>query len=257
MKIRLFGRDLFEANTSRGDMLIGSSMSRQKESKYLLDFYTMRDNNNNWGNEFVQFSNTASGATITSAQIIQEAKPEKPKLTPKDVYKLKLLHKEAFKLNVDPVYIDKQIAEFTDKLAVIKSEEFDMSRGANEVASVITRLENRKKYAEVKAMFEEYPYTFTSRIAEVLKENDYLKMGQVSQFVADMPNEATTQMKKYNAGCKKLCDKQAVFYIIADKKDFEKTEKRRDPILLAQSPFGHFWQILGAWDKEMLLLEDL
>ncbi len=44
---------------------------------------------------------------------------------------------------------------------------------------------------------------------------------------------------------------------IADKKDFEKKDKRRDPILLAQSPFGHFWQILGAWDKEMLFLEEL
>ena len=255
MKIKLFGRDLFEANTSRGDMLVASSMGRQKESKYLLDFYTMRDNNNGWGNELIAFTNTASGSTIT--QIEQEKKTEKEKLTPKDVYKLKLLHKEAFKLNVDPIYIDKQIAEFTDKLAIIKSEEFDMSRGANEVASIITRLENRKKYAEVKDIFDEYPYTFTSRIEEVLKENDYLKMGQVSQFVADMPNEATTAMKKYNTGCKKLCDKQAVFYIIADKKDFEKTQKRRDPILLAQSPFGHFWQICGAWDKEMLLLEDL
>ena len=72
-----------------------------------------------------------------------------------------------------------------------------------------------------------------------------------------MPKEAVAAMKEYNKGCDKLCGKQAVFYIIADKKDFEKTNKRRDPILLAQSPFVNRWQILGAWDKEMLFLEEL
>jgi len=64
-------------------------------------------------------------------------------------------------------------------------------------------------------------------------------------------------MKNYNKATDKLCGKQAVFYIIANKKDFEKTDKRRDPILLAQSPFGHFWQILGAWDEECLIIEEL
>ena len=91
----------------------------------------------------------------------------------------------------------------------------------------------------------------------VLKKHDYLQLGEVDQFVADMPKEATDAMKEYNDACKKLCGKKAVFYIIADKKDFKKTESRRDPILLAQSPFGHFWQIIGAWDKEMMFLEEL
>ena len=30
-----------------------------------------------------------------------------------------------------------------------------------------------------------------------------------------------------------------------------------NPILLVQSPFGIYWQILGAWDKELVLLEEL
>ena len=97
----------------------------------------------------------------------------------------------------------------------------------------------------------------TTKINEILKAHDYLKLGQVAQFVADMPNEAIKAMKSYDEGVDKLCGKKAVFYIIADKKDFEKTQTRRDPILLAQSPFGHFWQIIGAWDREMLFLEEL
>lgn len=150
-----------------------------------------------------------------------------------------------------------QLADFKDKLGLIKSEEYDMRRGVDEIASIITRLENRKKYAEVKEQYEEFPYTTTSKINALVKEQKHLKLGQVAQFLADMPKEATEAMKRYNKATNQLCGKQAVFYIIANKKDFEKTETRRDPILLAQSPFGHFWQILGAWDEEMLFLEEL
>ena len=40
-------------------------------------------------------------------------------------------------------------------------------------------------------------------------------------------------------------------------RDFEKQYERRDPILLAQSPFGFYYHILGAWDTEMLYLPEL
>jgi hypothetical protein len=54
-----------------------------------------------------------------------------------------------------------------------------------------------------------------------------------------------------------LSNKTTHFYVIADKKDFDKTPAKRDPILLAQSPFGFFWNILGAWSDEMIFLGDL
>ena len=132
-----------------------------------------------------------------------------------------------------------------------------MSRGTLEISSILIRLENRKKYGQFKDFFENYAYTTTTKINKLLKINNYLKIGQVQQFLADMPKEAIREMKDYEKQTKKLCGKKPVFYIMANKKDFEKTQKRRDPILLVQSPFCHNWQILGAWDKEMLLLEEL
>jgi hypothetical protein len=54
-----------------------------------------------------------------------------------------------------------------------------------------------------------------------------------------------------------LCGKKPVFYVIAEPDKFRKAYERRDPILLVQSPFGFYWQILGAWDKEMILLSEL
>ena len=69
--------------------------------------------------------------------------------------------------------------------------------------------------------------------------------------------EAIEAMKEYEGFCIELCNKKPVFYVVAQAKDFEKINKKRDPILLAQSPFGFFWQILGAYDEEMQYLSDL
>ena len=245
MEIRLFGKSLFKA--TKGDALLQLATSQTPVSKYLPDFYTLSDS---WSGSSIALW-TDSNIAVTK---ISEAKE---KITPKGVYDLKMLNDKNFRLNTTPEYVDKQLADFKVKLSLIKSEEYDMRRGVNEISSIVTRLENRKKYETVKNIFEEYPYTMTTKINEILKAHDYLKLGQVAQFVADMPNEAIKAMKSYDEGVDKLCGKKAVFYIIADKKDFEKTQTRRDPILLAQSPFGHFWQIIGAWDREMLFLEEL
>lgn len=253
MQIKLFGKNLFEFKSGLAHAILGEAQSSNRESKYLPDFMSLSETRD----PFSSFVSIGEAVQAAPAPERKDAKPEREKLTPKGVYNLKLLHDASFKLNVDPAYLEKQLEDFRDKLSLIKSEEYDMRRGVVEIASVVTRLENRKRYAEFHAFFEEFPYTSTARINDLTKDHDYLKLGQIAQFLADMPKEAVDVMKRYNKTTQDLCKKDPVFYIIADKKDFKKSDKRRDPILLAQSPFGHFWQILGAWDEEMMLLEDL
>ncbi len=261
MEIKIFGKSLFSVS-DKGSQYIQLASNEVKQSKYLPDFYTAHNSDNSMPYAYAVEVGTLTSATDAVVSKIKKGKTKpveapKPKLTPKAVHELKLLHDESFQLNVDPAYVDEQLSDFKDKLGLLTSEEYDMQRGIQEIASIVVRLENRKKYETYKTFFEEFPYTTSSRIDEVVKAHDYLKLGKVAQFVADMPKEALETMKNYNKHTDKLCGKQAVFYIVADKKDFEKSDKRRDPILLAQSPFGHFWQILGAWDKEMLFLEEL
>jgi hypothetical protein len=258
MQIKVFGKDLFEYKGKKSNLYYQTGVSALKDSKFLPDFYQLHGGGmNEISNWVIMADNTVSGGAV-AVPVKKEAKEKEViHLTPKGVHELKMLNDEAFKLNVDPEYVDSQLSDFKDKLALIKSEEYDMARGVQEIASIVVRLENRKKYEEVKDFFEAYPYTTNAKIDELVKLHDYLRLGQVAQFVADMPKEAIQTMKDYNTHTSKISGKQAVFYIIADKKDFEKTNKRRDPILLAQSPFGHFWQILGAWDKEMLFLDQL
>lgn len=266
MQIKLFGKSLFEITKSTGEYFYNTAIDKLKKSDFLIDFYKDTGSSNE-GSIPTTLSNyvvatTDSGHMVGFPKAEQpaenkKAEEEKVEITPKGVYELKTLHDESFVLKTGTEYLDDQIETFKEKLGMIKASEFDMNYGTTEIGSILMRLENRKKYEEFKEFFEEFPYTTTNKIKDLVKEHNHLKLGQVQQFLADMPKEAVDVMKKYNTNCTKICEKKAVFYIIANKKDFEKTQTRRDPILLAQSPFGHFWQILGAWDEEMILLEEL
>ena len=266
MKFKLFGKDIFEFNKRGSDVLLYNSTQSLEKSKYLPDFFTMRENNNQSGDvvSWAIESPTMSGiSTSTTNNVMvgikkeEKANMKKFTMTPKKLFELKFLNKKDFKIQTSKEYVDSQLQQFKDKLNLIKIASFDMSRGTNEIASVIVRLENRKQYDKFNTFFDNYAYTTTERINSVIKNHSNLKLGQIEQFIADMPKEAVDAMKQYTKKTEELCKKKPVFYIIADKKDFRDTDKRRDPILLAQSPFGHFWQILGAWDAEMLFLEEL
>lgn len=266
MKIKAFGKTLFEYEKGSSQALYNTALDGLEKSEFLIDFYrdTGSDfNPSDWG--AVSETILSTNAVSTGSAILMpadakktEKKPEsKAEVTPKGVYQMKTLNDDGFIMKADPKYVDEQLLTFKEKLTMIKTKNFDMNRGTVEIGSIISRLENRKKYKVHEKFYSEFPYTSSAKIADLIKNEAHLKVGEISQFIADLPKEAVDVMKRYTDETKILCSKKPVFYIIANKKDFQKTQSRRDPILLAQSPFGHFWQILGAWDEEMLLLEDL
>lgn len=126
----------------------------------------------------------------------------------------------------------------------------------DQVNGFIQRLENRKHYEQHKAFFAMFPNTNDEKIDNLLKKYK-LVMKKSDLFVPTFPKDAIDIMTQYSETVAKFTDEAPVFYVIAEKKDFEKKYKKLDPILLVQSPFGFYWQILGAWDKEMLLLSEL
>lgn len=255
MELKVFGKSIFEFKDSRGALLFESASSSAKESKYLPDFYKGGRNEGSLSDYVVLAQEDL--LNLEKAPKKRGRPKQEIQVTPKGVFEMRLLHDETFELKTDPEYVDQQISDFKDKLNLIKAEEYDMRRGVEEISSILLRFENRKKYPEEKEFFEQFAYTTTSKIDELVKNHKHLKCGQIAQFIADMPKEAVEVMKQYDKHTDNLCGKKAVYYIIADQKDFKSTNNRRDPILLAQSPFGHCWQILGAWDKEMLFLEEL
>jgi hypothetical protein len=152
---------------------------------------------------------------------------------------------------MDLVALDEKI-----EIMKMKSELLKQKYAKRECDAMVERLTNRKRYVEFKMFFEQFQTTTDDKIEPFLKKYGFKKETS-DLFIPEFPDEAIKTMTSYTKHVDKLCGKKPVFYIIADPKDFQKRVERRDPILLAQSPFGFYWDILGAWDKEMILLSEL
>lgn len=251
--------------------LFGKKLFERKRPGTLYDFAQHGIVRQNWGEDGIAAYYTTvedAEAIAKDAKKVEKKEPEL-QLTPKGLHKLGALNDNDFKIAVDSDYLGKALAECRQKLALMprKSKKKhhlfgDLEGGAvkygrDEIESIIERLENRKKIDQAKDILEKYPHTSTLLLNKVLKENKHLKFEKASKFVPDFPKEAIEAMHEYNNFCKKLCGKETVFYVVAQEKDFQEVSNRRDPILLAESPFGFFWQILGAWDEEMVYLDEL
>ena len=255
MEMKLFGKSIFEFKKRSHNGLIASVSNSIEKSPYLPNFF--KSGRTDLSEMLYMADDKTQSEAIEKVKAEKKERDSKSEITPKNVYELKMLNDNSLKIKTDKEYVDEQIKDFQDKLTIIKASEDDFENGTGEIHSILLRLENRKKYDEFKDFFNEYAYTTSGKIRELVNNHKNLEIGKIEQFIADMPKDAVGEMKKYEKNTKKLCDKKPRFYIIADKKDFKKTDGRKDPILLVQSPFAHVWQILGAWDDEMLFLEEI
>jgi len=210
--------------------------------------------------------------TVEKAKKAIKKEKEKPTISPKELFNMQALNDKKFQINIDEEYLNSQIDIAKEKLELLgkakKSKKSEVifigdsgavNYGRQELESIVERLGNRKKIKNglYKKVLEEYHHTTSKLINQVINDHSNLRCETASQFVPDFPSAAIKAMKDYDKMCTDLCGKKGVYYVIADRKDFEKVPSKRDPILLAQSPFGFFWQILGAWDDEMVYLGDL
>lgn len=221
--------------------------------------------------EQYQASTIDSSSTASSRTTFVPKPIPVDKKTPKDLFDAKALHDLKFVIKRDDKYIEEQVQELQEKLNLlgkkkkIKKQDFGglmaetggTKFGRDELESMMIRLKNRKKIDAFKTIIDKYPHTTSALVSKVVQDNSHLRCNLANDFVPDMPKDAINAMKEYDKMCQDLCGQKAVFYVVADSTDFQKKNDRRDPILLAQSPFGFFWQILGAWDKEMIYLGDL
>lgn len=145
-----------------------------------------------------------------------------------------------------------------EKIELFKAKKkLSTQRYANaQIKGFLKRLENRKSYVENIEFYSKFQNT-TDAMIDKLLDKYKLEMNESELFIPTFPKDATEVMVKYSEVTEKITGEKPVFYVIAEEKDFKKKREKLDPILLVQSPFGFYWQILGAWDKEMFLLIEL
>ena len=178
---------------------------------------------------------------------LDDAKPKKIAVKPIDVVN-----------ELETIPTPWTLSNLQDKIEILeyKRDLITQKYSKREVEAMIERLENRKKWDKFKKFFDGYQNTTDEKIDDLLDKYD-LVMKTSDLFVPEFPDVAIQTMKSYTENMMKLCKKKPVFYVIAEPDKFRKAYEKRDPILLVQSPFGFYWQILGAWDKEMMLLSEL
>jgi len=244
--MKIFGKELF-------------NFKRKVKPSEMYDFaqHGVLSGSYNTISNYISFD----GGTATPARKVGRPS-KKNKTTPKKLFKMGALNDNKFSINVSKMYLSEQIKDLEDKLLLYPKRKdillkHGIKYGKSEVLSIIERLKNRRKIKEFQKIVDKYPHTSSELINKVVGTHDHLKCKKADDFIPDFPKDAVKAMHEYNDMCKKLCNKITHFYVIGDEKDFEVQDKKRDPILLAQSPFGFFWQILGAWSDEMIYLGDL
>lgn len=240
---KLFNKQKAETATSSGTIYIGDSGGL--DESFLFDF-------KNYGS---MYTGSRSNFVISGAMVpvnedsdsAESSAPTKIAIKPIDVLD-----------QLETVPTPWTLSNLQDKIDVLqyKKDLIVQSYAKREVVALIERLENRKKWNDHKAFFNEFQNTTDEKIEQLLDKYD-LVMQTSDLFVPEFPDDAIAVMKAYTEEMNRLCGKKPVFYVIAEPDKFRKAYEKRDPILLVQSPFGFYWQILGAWDKEMLLLSEL
>lgn len=209
------------------------------EDNYLFDF------TRNWHGGFSNSEDTSVPEDESSSE---STKPtQKIKIKPIDVLDELETLPTPFSLN-----------NLDDKLSVLRDKEELITQhyAKREVTALIERLENRKKYNKYKSFFDNFQNTTQEKIDNLLSKYE-LVMKESDIFIPEFPDDAIKVMKDYTEKVQEMTGKKPIFYVIAKEVLFKKAYEKRDPILLAQSPFGFYYQILGAWDKEMMLLCEL
>jgi F0F1-type ATP synthase epsilon subunit len=148
--------------------------------------------------------------------------------------------------------LDEKIKMLTDKAALVEQK-----YAHRQITELAARLENRKKWMEHREFFTQFQTTTEGKIVALCEKYGFVKKTS-DLFVPVFPDEAVKIMTAYTEKVKAITGgKKPVFYVVAESKDFKKAEEKLDPILLAQSPFGFYYDVLGAWAEELLVLDEL
>jgi hypothetical protein len=244
MKILSKIKSLFRKGTNTGISFNNALPSSGLDDTFLFDFKNYQSQYTGVAmNSFI----SVGGASESDSEESSKETSRKIAVKPKDVLN-----------ELETIPTPWTLSNLDDKIEVLKykSDLITQNYSKREVQGLIERLENRKQWHKFKNFFQEFQNTTDEKI-DALLDNYDLVMKTSDLFIPEFPDDAIAVMKKYTDNMQKLCKKKPVFYVIAEPDKFKKAYEKRDPILLVQSPFGFYWQILGAWDEEMILLSEL
>jgi hypothetical protein len=215
-------------------------LKQQKKNNYLY--------RSGWNSNF-------SGGVIEEIHpYIVESSNESPKSEKKVDERIEKKPVEVFKEiisekpQIDLTNLDKKIEMVKKRIEVLESAGVSVS----DEKEAISFLEARKKYQKYKDEFK-WEITTISSVENLCKKYKLRSVG-INSFYKSLPMEAIDELEKFINSYNKVSNITPVLTLIIDEGG---KEDKKDPILLAGSPFGKWYYLLGAWDKEVEFVDDL
>ena len=146
--------------------------------------------------------------------------------------------------------LDKQIKVVERRINVFKEQ----GCGCTDELLALKYLKARKKFMKNYKKFS-WPVTTDAKIQELCSTYK-LRLVGFQSYAKNVPMEAVDEVEKFVDAFTVVAtpnDKPLLQLIIDD----GGKETKKDPILLASSPFGKWHYVLGGWDKEVEYIDDL
>jgi hypothetical protein len=144
--------------------------------------------------------------------------------------------------------IDRQIKIVKRRLSTLLRQK----AGATDEKEALMYLEARRKFSKVHKLFM-WPVTNEVKINELCKKYKVQKVG-FAGYARNIPMEAIDEIEKFEKALSKVTDREPELSLVIDSGG---KEQKKDPILLARSPFGRWYYVLGAWDKEVEIVDKI
>jgi len=206
-----------------------------------------------------QYVNITSSLSSDSGQItgVAKEKNEDTRISkkPVEVYK-EILSEEPF---IDVSDIDAKIKMVENRIKVLRD---DLGINVSDEPEALEFLKARKKLAKVGKKHGFGWATTTIALVNDLCKKYKLAYVDVQSYYKTMPLEAIEELEKYLKEYKKYTDIPPVIKLVIDDEppknvEGKDNERKKDPILLASSPFGKWFFVLGAWDKTVAVVDEL
>lgn len=219
-------------------------------------FFTLGD----LTNDSTGYITTGIPGISISAESLQQSlpapkKPERISVKPVEVFKE--IEREG--MQIDFKNLDEKIKVITERLEIL-AEHLGKEHLRDEYQALFY-LKNRKKYLDGKYNFE-WATTNQEAMDDLCKRYK-LKIVALKQYYTLVPKEGISEMKRYTKEYEKITGDLPIFELIIkddstqSEEDKKQRKKNRDPILVANSPFGNFFFILGAWDDEVEFVDEI
>ena len=135
-----------------------------------------------------------------------------------------------------------------------------IKRNPDDEIEALGFLESRKKYLKTKELFK-WGVATISGIEKLCKKYK-LKVIDLNSTTGHkiIPMEGILEIEKFIKSYKNVRQDDPIIKLIledSDNSQAKEKKRRADPILLASSPFGKWFYVLGAWDREVELIEEL